>query len=130
MPLVATEFGPDGPLTESDDHSFSGQAIYDEEYDNGNSGTAQTIDWRRGNKQLSTLTGNATFTFIDPDGPCNLMFRLLQDGTGSRTASWPSAVKWAGGTAPTLTTTASAMDIIAFYFDGTNYHGTASLDSK
>ena len=31
-----------------------------DEFDNGNSGTTDTIDWNVGNKQKSTLTGNVT----------------------------------------------------------------------
>jgi len=97
------------------------------EYDNGNSSTADTIDWKLSNKQKSALTGNCTFTFTAPSNPCSLLLKLTQDGTGSRTATWPATVKWPGGTAPTLTTTASAIDIISFYWDGTNYYGMSSL---
>ena len=49
---------------------------------------------------------------------------LTQDGTGSRTGAFQvnsatTNVKWAGGTAPTLTTTASRADIVCFVtFDG------------
>lgn len=105
-------------------------AYFDEEFDNGNSGTTDTIDWGVGNKQKSTLTGNVTYTFTNPAGPTSVILRVVQDGTGSRTVTWPSEVKWAGGSAPTLTTTAGATDIISMYFDGTNYHGSSSLDSK
>ena len=44
---------------------------------------------------------------------------LTQDGTGSRNATWGSYFKWAGGTAPTLTTTASAKDIVTCWADTT-----------
>lgn len=100
---------------------------FDTEIDNGNSSTADTVDWGAGNKQKSTLTGDCTYTFTAPAGPCNLLLRLIQDGTGSRTATWPASVKWPDGTAPTLTTTASAVDIVSFYYDGTNYNGQAGL---
>ena len=53
---------------------------------------------------------------------------MVQDGTGSRTATWPASVKWPSGTAPTLTTTASSVDIVSFYYDGTNYYGQAGLN--
>lgn len=102
-------------------------AYFGSEVDNGNSGAADTIDWGAGNKQKSTLTGNCTFTFTAPDGPCNLVLKLVQDGTGSRTVTWPASVKWPAGTAPTLTTDAAAVDIITFYFDGTSYFGAALL---
>ncbi len=97
------------------------------EYDNGNSGTADTIDWNNAQKQKSTLTGNATFTFTAPLGPCNLILKLVQDATGSRNPVWPATVKWAGGAEPAWSTAASAVDICAFYFDGTNYYGQAGI---
>lgn len=102
---------------------------YFSEYDNGNSGTALTVNFAsRSNKQKVTLTGNCTFTFTAPNGPCNVLLRVLQDATGSRTVTWPATVKWPAGTAPTLTTTASLMDLVAFYYDGTNFYGSASLN--
>lgn len=97
------------------------------ETDNGDSSTADTINWTLSNKQKSTLTGVCTFTFTAPSNPCNLLLRLVQDATGSRTVTWPATVKWPSGTAPTLTTTASAIDIISFYWDGTSYYGMAGL---
>lgn len=108
--------------------NFGAKTAYFTETDNGNSGTADTIDWTLSNKQKSTLTGNVTFTFTAPPGPCNLVLKLVQDATGSRTVTWPATVKWSGGSAPTLTTTASRIDIITFYYDGTNYYGTSSLN--
>ena len=101
---------------------------FDVELDNGNSSTADTIDWGVGNKQKSTMTGNCTYTFTAPSGPCNLILKLIQDGTGSRTATWPATVKWTGGTAPTLSTAATSIDLISLYYDGTNYYGQAGLD--
>lgn len=101
---------------------------YFTETDNGNSGTADTIDWTLSNKQKSTLTGNCTFTFTAPPGPCSLVLKLVQDGTGSRTVTWPAAVHWSGGTAPTLTTTLNKVDIITFYYDGTTYFGASTLN--
>lgn len=98
------------------------------EIDNGNSSTADTIDWTQGNKQKSTLTGNCTFTFTAPGGPASLILKLVQDATGSRTVTWPAAVHWSGGTAPTLTTTANKVDIITFYYDGTTYFGNSTLN--
>jgi len=105
-----------------------GQAYFEDEYDNGNSGTADTIDWGNGNKQKSTLTDNCTFTFNAHGKPCNLVLNLVQDATGSRTVTWPASVKWPAGTAPTLSTGANAVDIITFYYDGTSYHGNSSLN--
>jgi len=98
------------------------------EYDNGNSSTAKTISFDNGQNQKVTLTGNCTFTFTAPTSIGTFKLKLIQDGTGSRTVTWPATVKWPGGTAPTLTTDASAIDIISFYYDGTNYYAVEALD--
>jgi len=108
------------------DMTISGDVTFTET-DDGNSSTADTIDWGASLKHKSTLTGNCTYTFTAPTGPCNLLLKVIQDATGSRTATWPASVKWAGGAAPTLSTAASAIDIISFYYDGTNYYGQAGL---
>ena len=39
---------------------------------------------------------------------------------GSNTLTWASTFKWTGGTAPTLSTAAGAIDIFLFESDGTN----------
>lgn len=94
---------------------------------NGNSGTAFTVNFSKQVQQV-TLTGNCTFTFTAPPGPARLLLELTQDATGSRTVTWPAAVKWSGGTAPTLTTTAAHVDLILLEYDGTNYIGSSILD--
>ena len=87
-----------------------------------------TIDWKLGNKFKFTFGAqNETFTFTAPSNPCNILLMMVQDGTGSRTVTWPATVKWPSGTAPTLTTGANTIDIVSFYYDGTNYYGVASL---
>lgn len=101
---------------------------FQDEHDDGNSSTADTIDWNEGPNHKSTMTGNCTYTFTAPAGPGHLQLKLVQDATGSRTATWPGTVKWPGGTAPTLSTGANEIDIISFYWDGTNYFGVSLLD--
>lgn len=96
------------------------------EYDNGNSGTSKTIDWKKGNHQKVTMTGNCTFTFTAPTKPCMLSLRFINDGTAGRTITLP-AIKWPGGTAPTWTKLANAVDILSLFYDGTNYYGQAGL---
>jgi hypothetical protein len=89
----------------------------------GNSSTAQTIDWSAGSAQLSTLTGNVTYTFSNPVAGGAYVLRIAT-GAGSFTTTWPASVKWSGGTAPTITATASKVDLINFYYDGTYYYGS------
>jgi hypothetical protein len=91
-------------------------------YAGGNTATAKTLDETNGNVQTWTMTGNCTFTMPSGSGlqaGTSMTLILTQDGTGSRTGAF-TGVKWAGGTAPTLTTTATTgIDIITFYtFNG------------
>jgi hypothetical protein len=51
---------------------------------------------------------------------------ITQDSTGSRTLAYGSNWKFAGGTAPTLTTTASAVDVLVYYVESAS-RITASL---
>ena len=89
------------------------------------SGSA-TIDWKNGNKATITLTEDVTLSFTNPSYSCNLVLKVVQDSTGGYSLTLPTGIKWSGG-APTLTTTANAVDIISFLYDGT-YYGVASLD--
>jgi hypothetical protein len=88
-----------------------------------NSSTAITLDLANGTVQIITLTGNATVTMPTATAGKSFILLLKQDGTGSRTITW-STVKWAGGTTPTITGTASRQDIFSFFADGTNWYGT------
>ena len=84
-----------------------------------------TQDWALTANQVATLTLTANTTFDAPtqmvDGAFYSLI-MIQDGTGSRTASWNAVFKWAAATAPTLTTTASAKDIFVWRSDGTNMY--------
>ena len=100
------------------------------EYDNGSqAGASYTLDWNNGQKQRITLTGNiTTLTLTAPPGVGNFLIKIIQDGTGGRTITWPASVLWPGGTAPTLSAGGGARDIITFYYDGTDYHGQFGLN--
>ena len=87
-----------------------------------NSGTAITLDLANGTVQIITLTGNATVTMPTAVSGKSFIMYLKQDATGSRSVTW-TTVKWAGGTAPTITGTPSRMDIYSFFSDGTNWYG-------
>jgi hypothetical protein len=97
---------------------------YTEETVTANTSTAYTIDLSNGSVQILTLTGNCTFTFPTATAGRSFILILKQDGTGSRTATWPAAVKWPAGTAPTITSTASKSDKYIFTADGSNWIGS------
>ena len=82
-----------------------------------------TIDWNLSTQQVAkvTLGGNRTLNApTNQQAGAFYSLAIIQDGTGSRTLTFNSAYKFTGATAPTLTTTASAKDIIIFKSDGTN----------
>ena len=87
-----------------------------------------TIDWSKSTKARVNLGGNIVFAFTNPPMPTTLILVLIQDGTGSRTVTWPSGIKWADKTSPVLSTAANSIDIVSFYYDGTSYYGMASLN--
>jgi hypothetical protein len=89
-----------------------------------NSSTAITIALTNGTVQIITLTGNATITMPTAVSGKSFIMFLRQDATGSRTVTW-STVNWSGGTAPTITSTASKQDIYSFFSDGTSWYGVA-----
>jgi hypothetical protein len=88
---------------------------------------AATIAWNTG-----TAGGQvATFTFVSSNrtmgAPTNLKnggfyaLAVIQNA-GSNTLTWNAVFKWAGGTAPTLSTAAGAKDYFVFRSDGTNLY--------
>lgn len=86
-----------------------------------------TIDWSLGATAKMTFDRNAvTFTFSNP--VAGRVYRLLLiQGDGSDTITWPT-IKWAGGSAPTLSTAAGAEDIVTFVYIGSSWYGSATLD--
>lgn len=88
-------------------------------------GATATLDLSLGNKHNITMpAGNITIALSNAQvGQCFLI-RILQDGVGSRTVTWFTTIKWAGGSAPTLTTTASKADTFGFVVTSAgNYDG-------
>ncbi len=74
-----------------------------------------------------TLTQNCALTFPTPVAGQSFTLILRQGGSGSYTVTYPDTVYWAGGTAPTLTTTVGAIDILAFFCsDNAHWFGFVS----
>jgi hypothetical protein len=100
---------------------------YTEEVATANTSTAYTIDLANGSVQVLTLTGNCTYTFPTPVAGKSFILVQKQDGTGSRTVTWPASVDWPSATAPTLTATASKADKFIFTaIDGSNWLGSVA----
>jgi hypothetical protein len=96
-------------------------------FDTGNSGASKTLDLVNGNIQKLTLTAGCTITLTSPAAGAmrSLTLLVFQDGTGSRTITWPGSVSWGDAGAPVLTLTASKMDIISLFTidGGTTWYG-------
>jgi hypothetical protein len=71
-----------------------------------------------------TLTGNATLSFTNAEVGEFRKIDLIQDGTGSRTVTWPTGIRWPDGVTPVLTPTPNKIDSFVIEVTGTNqYNG-------
>lgn len=93
-------------------------------------GTSIAINFNDGQNFAVQLTDNRTL-----ENPTNCVpgqtgsIFVIQDGTGSRTLSFGANYKFPGGTAPTLSTGASACDRIDYItFTSSNVHAVATLN--
>lgn len=102
----------------------------------GNCNGAKTLDV--GVNNFGPATGN-WYNYTVTGSSCALTFSNLQsgghyfvvltvDGTGGYTQpSIVNTVKWDGGSAPALSMTAGKVNVLEFWFDGTNLLGTAQV---
>ena len=91
-------------------------------------GGSDNLDIENGNVISATIsTSESTLSFTNPSasGSC-CSFTLILTNGGSQTVNWPAAVDWAGGTAPSLTS--SGVDILTFTTvdAGTTWYGFAA----
>ena len=84
------------------------------------------------NSSIIRLTINGSFTMgaVGPDGTAadirDGVYKLfvVQGSGGSHVITWSTAFRWPGGTAPTLSTAAGAIDLISFVVDDGKFYGT------
>lgn len=137
------EQGPQGPqgvhgsLTglSNDDHTqyAIAQPLTDAVTYNAGGTTIVPLDNQRTEVFTTTAaTGGTTWVFSNPVALGRVSrFNLELTNGGSQTQTWPTSVKWAGGTPPTLT--AAGLDILSFYTrdGGVTWRGSSvALDSK
>jgi hypothetical protein len=88
--------------------------------------SASAIDWStlfiKNGLYTKTLSANTTFTFSNKTSGQSISVRLTNTAS-NYTVTWPT-VKWATGSAPTMTTGAKS-DIYTFIYDGTDVFGSA-----
>lgn len=88
--------------------------------------TTNTLSLTNGTFQTATLTASTVCVFTMPTATAGKSFILLlrqAASTGGGSATF-TGVKWPTAGAPTITTTAGAMDILSFVSDGTNWYGS------
>lgn len=96
---------------------------YTETQYSANTGSAITVSLANGTVQKLTLnSASVTITMPTAAAGKSFIIMLAQDATGGRAVTW-STVVWPSATAPTITSTASKIDIYSFFSDGTNWYG-------
>jgi len=89
-----------------------------------------TLDFSGSNNFELILGGSSTLGAPTlPSGGQTGVITVRQDGTGSRTLAYSGGWQFAGATAPTLTTTASGVDVLTYYVTSpTEIQTIATLD--
>ena len=90
------------------------------------SSNAVSINLRTANNFSHTLTENTTISFANPAASGKVSaftLKVIQDSS-ARSITWHSSIKWAGDTAPTLSTGNGEVDVFCGYTvdGGTNYY--------
>lgn len=94
-------------------------------------GSSVTVDWSIGQKQAIELLGTCVIRFAPPEGPTNVILKIITNGENSDQYSFAEAgsgdpampeIYFQGGTQPELESTSSTT-IMGFYYDGTAFYG-------
>lgn len=115
-------------LTDVGTISVEGGAYTKVESASSSSGTL-TIDCDTSNVFTVTMTENVSSLVLNNIGSGQTINVLLtQDGTGSRTMSWPASFKWPSGAAPSLSTGAGDVDLLTATRVGASWYATLIKD--
>lgn len=98
------------------EHALSGLI-----HNHGTIGGARTVNWNDGDSQTMTLNANTVLTFSNP--VAGMRYRLLvkQDPTGSRTLTFPAAVKFPSTGQATIASAANDISEVFLTYDGADY---------
>jgi hypothetical protein len=87
-------------------------------YDNGDSGSAITIDWLNGDRQKVAITASTTISFSNPADGQILTLLCKNAASGVFSTTLPT-MKWTASTATTLGTTSGCINTITALYDAT-----------
>ena len=102
------------------------KAIDDAVYAEAQAVSALDIDWEQGNLFTKALGANSAMTFSNERNGKTIT--VVVTSSGAYTITWPAAVKWVGGTEPTMTSGNGKIDIFAFFNDGVATYGSVLQD--
>jgi hypothetical protein len=91
--------------------------------------TSGTVPWDLSQNQVATLTVTTNSTMNTPTNPqagATYVLIVTQGTGGSNTLSYSTAYKFPGGSAPSLSTGSSQVDVISFVSNGTVLYGVTS----
>jgi len=78
-----------------------------------------TLDLSLSNQHFIQMpAGNITIALSNDTNNQTFIISITQDSGGSRTVTWFTTIRWAGGTPPTLTTTGNKRDVFGFIRTG------------
>ena len=87
-----------------------------------------SVAWNANTAQVATLTlgENATIATATNQKSGGVYILRVTQAAAPKTVAWSTGYKWPANTAPTMTATASAVDIFTFTSDGTYMYGSFS----
>ena len=87
-----------------------------------------SVAWNANTAQVATLTlgENATIATATNQKAGGVYILRVTQAAAPKTVAWSTGYKWPANTAPTMTATASAVDIFTFTSDGTYMYGSFS----
>ena len=118
------ELSASAGISAGTENTFSAQQTFDEQALT----SGASVAWNANTAQVATLTlgHNATMSNATNHKAGGVYILRVTQATSPKTLAWSTGYKWPGNTAPTMTATASAVDIFTFTSDGTYMYGSFS----
>jgi hypothetical protein len=97
-----------------------------QEFDVLNAESTVSINFDDSPAQHIDMAGNVHLELTN--GLSGQAYVIRVENGGSFTMSFDSNILWPSGTAPTITTGDGSIDLLNFYYDGTNFYGSFAQD--
>ena len=115
---IVTEHNDDGT------HGIVHPTVIKQNLVSNTDGETITFDMDAANIHTVIIKDNRTLAVSNVDVGQAFILNIVQDGTGGRTVTWFSTIKWVGGEKPTLSKGANSIDTFGFICTSKdNYQG-------